>query len=204
MPGRVHIHGVDVKYLPPAQPSARYAYFASIAPHALSISNFLPTPVRTGGRLLDRFLPSSRSRSIRIRTDNGSEFTDLFAVRQERQPQRQALGRAFPSTAPCAGNAIAHRLTLLSRPQTNACSRASTPSLAEAPRPRAANRAAHLAALSPMPNAMPILPPSSPSTIAPAASPPSLPRSPPSSSPTRGRQQTQGRGEARSRLRPVP
>jgi hypothetical protein len=50
-------------------------------------------------------------------TDNGSEFTDRFAVDKKAKPQDRPSGdHAFDRV--CAARAIAHRLTQPFRPQT--------------------------------------------------------------------------------------
>ena len=51
-------------------------------------------------------------------TDNGSEFTDRFAVDKKGKPHDKPSG-THPFDLACAARALAHRLTRPFRPQTN-------------------------------------------------------------------------------------
>ena len=51
-------------------------------------------------------------------TDNGSEFTDRFAVDKKAKPHDKPSGQ-HPFDQACAQHAITHRLTRPFRPQTN-------------------------------------------------------------------------------------
>ncbi len=53
-----------------------------------------------------------------ILTDNGSEFTDRFAVDKKGKPNGRPSGQ-HPFDRACASHAITHRLTKPFRPQTN-------------------------------------------------------------------------------------
>jgi transposase InsO family protein len=114
--GFIHI---DVKYLPPLGRRRSYAYVAIDRATRFVYLEILPdrraaTAAGFLGRFLDRFpLPVHT-----ILTDNGSEFTDRFAVDKKDKPHDKPSG-AHSFDRLCAARAIIHRLTRPFRPQTN-------------------------------------------------------------------------------------
>ena len=122
--GFIHI---DVKYLPPLNRRRRYAGACpggkpgspSTAPPALSISKILPDRrADTAAGFLRRFLDGFALKVHTVLTDNGSEFTDRFAVDKKAKPHDKPSGQ-HPFDRVCAQRAITHRLTRPFRPQTN-------------------------------------------------------------------------------------
>jgi hypothetical protein len=97
-------------------------------------------------------------------TDNGSEFTDRFAVDKKAKPQDRPSGdHAFDRV--CAARAIAHRLTQPFWPQTNGMVERFKPPPRRASCPDAAKQRRPRPPLSqPCRNAMPASTPSSPTT----------------------------------------
>jgi transposase InsO family protein len=68
--------------------------------------------------ILKRFLAHFPHRVHTILTDNGSEFTDRFAVEMKDKPHDRPSGR-HPFDRICARHNIDHHLTKPFRPQTN-------------------------------------------------------------------------------------
>jgi len=179
-PGRF-IH-VDVKYLPPLNRRRSYAYVAIDRATRFVYLEILPNRrAETAAAFLERFLNRFPLTVHRILTDNGSEFTDRFAVDKKDKPHDKPSG-AHPFDRACARHAIAHRLTRPFRPQTNGMVERFNRRLAEHLDRVPQNRAAHHRRFVDHANAMPISTPSSPITIAPACDP-SITTRPPSSSP---------------------
>jgi transposase InsO family protein len=110
---------VDVKYLPPLGRRRSYAYVAIDRATRFVYLEILPdrrgeTATAFLGRFLERFPLTVHT----VLTDNGSEFTDRFAVDKKGKPHDKPSG-AHPFDRACAQRAIAHRLTRPFRPQTN-------------------------------------------------------------------------------------
>jgi transposase InsO family protein len=72
----------------------------------------------TAAGFLDRFLDHFPLEVHTILTDNGSEFTDRFAVDKKAKPKDKPSGD-HPFDRSCARRAITHRLTQPFQPQTN-------------------------------------------------------------------------------------
>ena len=75
----------------------------------------MPTPLQDS---FSRFIAHFPHRLHTILTDNGSEFTDRFAVDMKDKPRDRPSGR-HPFDRVCAEHNIDHRLTKPYRPQTN-------------------------------------------------------------------------------------
>jgi len=114
--GFIHI---DVKYLPPLNRKRAYAYAAIDRATRFVYLEVLPDRrAATAAGFLERFLKSFPLRVHTILTDNGSEFTDRFAVDKKAKPLDRPSGEhAFDLV--CRAHRIAHRLTRPFRPQTN-------------------------------------------------------------------------------------
>ena len=114
--GFVHI---DVKYLPPLNRRRSYAYVAIDRATRFVYLEILPDRRgETAAAFLTRFLGQFPLKVHSILTDNGSEFTDRFAVDKKAKPHDKPSG-AHPFDRACAQRAITHRLTRPFRPQTN-------------------------------------------------------------------------------------
>jgi transposase InsO family protein len=114
--GFVHI---DVKYLPPLNRRRSYAYVAIDRATRFVYLEILPDRrATTAAGFLDRFLDHFPLEVHTIITDNGSDFTDRFAVDKKAKPQDKPSGD-HPFDRSCARRAITHRLTQPFRPQTN-------------------------------------------------------------------------------------
>lgn len=114
--GFIHI---DVKYLPPLNRQRRYAYVAIDRATRFVCLEILPDRrAETAAGFLARFLDRFPLKVHTILTDNGSEFTDRFAVDKKGKPHDRPSGQ-HPFDRLCAGRAITHRLTRPFRPQTN-------------------------------------------------------------------------------------
>jgi transposase-like protein len=114
--GFVH---VDLKHLPKLQRQAAYVFVAiervTRFVHAEIIQS---RDAETVAACLGRFLTAFKHPVHTILTDNGSEFTDRFAVEMKNKPADKPSGRhAFDRV--CAANDIEHRLTKPFHPQTN-------------------------------------------------------------------------------------
>src|SRR5712671_2713499 len=134
---------VDVKYLPPLNRRRSYAYVAIDRATRFVYLEILPNRrAETAAAFLERFLNRFPLTVHRILTDNGSEFTDRFAVDKKDKPHDKPSG-AHPFDRACARHAIAHRLTRPFRPQTNGMVERFNRRLAEHLDRVPQNRAAH-------------------------------------------------------------
>jgi transposase InsO family protein len=114
--GFIHI---DVKYLPPLNRRRSYAYVAIDRATRFVYLEILPDRrAKTAAGFLDRFRASFPLKLHTILTDNGSEFTDRFAVDKKAKPNDKPSGQ-HPFDQLCTQYRIAHRLTRPFRPQTN-------------------------------------------------------------------------------------
>ena len=114
--GFVHI---DLKYLPPLNRRRSYAYVAIDRATRFVYLEILPDrSAATAAGFLQRFLKSFPLQVHSILTDNGSEFTDRFAVDKKDKPLDKPSGQ-HPFDRVCAAHHIKHRLTRPFRPQTN-------------------------------------------------------------------------------------
>jgi transposase InsO family protein len=114
--GFIHI---DVKYLPPLGRRRGYAYVAiDRATRFVYLEILSNRRAATAAGFLERFLDRFPLRVHTILTDNGSQFTDRFAVDKKAKPPDKPSGtHAFDQL--CAARAITHRLTQPFRPQSN-------------------------------------------------------------------------------------
>ena len=114
--GFIHI---DVKYLPPLGRRRSYAYVAiDRATRFVYLEILSDRRAATAAGFLARFVDRFPLAVHTILTDNGSEFTDRFAVDKKAKPHDKPSGtHAFDRL--CAERAITHRLTKPFRPQTN-------------------------------------------------------------------------------------
>lgn len=138
--GFIHL---DVKYLPPLGRRRSYAYVAIDRATRFVYLEILPDRrAATAAGFVERFLDRFPLPVHTILTDNGSEFTDRFAVDKKAKPHGRPSGE-HPFDRLCAARAITHRLTQPFRPQTNGMverfNRRLGEHLARMPR----NRAAH-------------------------------------------------------------
>jgi len=110
--GFIHL---DVKYLPPLGRRRSYAYVAIDRATRFVYLEILPDRrAQTAAGFLERFPLAVHT----VLTDNGSEFTDRFAVDKKAKPQDRPSGtHRFDRI--CAERAVTHRLTQPFRPQTN-------------------------------------------------------------------------------------
>ena len=93
--GSIH---VDVKYLPPLGRRRSYAYVAIDRATRFVYLEILPDRrAATAAGFLTRFLDRFPLAVHTILTDNGSEFTDRFAVDKKGKPQDKPSGET-PST----------------------------------------------------------------------------------------------------------
>jgi transposase InsO family protein len=114
--GFIHI---DVKYLPPLGRRRSYAYVAiDRATRFVYLEILADRRAATAAAFLDRFLARFPLKVHTILTDNGSEFTDRFAVDKKAKPHDKPSGE-HPFDRICGQRTIAHRLTRPFRPQTN-------------------------------------------------------------------------------------
>lgn len=114
--GFVHM---DVKYLPPLNRKRAYAYVAIDRATRFVYLEILPDRRGvTAQGFLARFLAAFPLRVHTLLTDNGSEFTDRFAVDKKGKPDGQPSGE-HPIDRLCAEHGIGHRLARPFRPQTN-------------------------------------------------------------------------------------
>jgi transposase InsO family protein len=110
---------VDVKYLPPLGRRRSYAYVVIDRATRFVYLEILPDRrAATAAGFLARFLDRFPLKVHTVLTDNGSEFTDRFAVDKKGKPHDKPSGtHAFDRL--CAARAITHRLTRPFRPQSN-------------------------------------------------------------------------------------
>ncbi|MFP3944970.1 MAG: IS481 family transposase [Alphaproteobacteria bacterium] len=110
---------VDVKYLTSLGGRRDYAYVAIDRATRFVYVEVLPD--RKGGTaagFLRRFLEAFAYPVHTVLTDNGSEFTDRFAVDKKGKPDDQPSG-GHPFDKVCAAHGIRHKLARPFRPQTN-------------------------------------------------------------------------------------
>ena len=114
--GFIHI---DLKHLPALQRRKSYAFVAIDRATRYVYMEIHPNrDARTAAEFLARFLAHFPHRVHTILSDNGSEFTDRFAVDMKDKPHDQPSGR-HPFDRICSARNIVHRLTRPYRPQTN-------------------------------------------------------------------------------------
>ena len=114
--GFIHI---DLKHLPALEKRKSYAFVAiDRATRYVYLEIHPGRDADTAAGFLNRFLAHFPHRVHTILTDNGSEFTDRFAVDMKDKPHDQPSGR-HPFDRVCAKHRIDHRLTKPYRPQTN-------------------------------------------------------------------------------------
>jgi len=114
--GFIHI---DLKHLPALQRRKTYAYVAiDRATRYVYVEIHPRRDANTSVGFLKRFLDHFPHPVHTILTDNGSEFTDRFAVDMKNKPHDRPSGK-HPFDLLCATRKIDHRLTRPHRPQTN-------------------------------------------------------------------------------------
>jgi transposase InsO family protein len=114
--GFVHI---DIKHLPRLAKKRAYAYVAIDRATRFVYLEILPDrQAQTAADFLERFLASFPLPVHTVLTDNGSEFTDRFAVDKKGKPEGQPSGEHLFDKV-CAAQGVKHRLTRPFRPQTN-------------------------------------------------------------------------------------
>jgi transposase InsO family protein len=114
--GFIHI---DLKHLPALEKHKSYAFVAiDRATRYVYLEIHPKRDAATAEGFLKRFLAHFPHRVHTILTDNGSEFTDRFAVEMKDKPKDRPSGR-HPFDRVCADHRIDHRLTRPYRPQTN-------------------------------------------------------------------------------------
>jgi transposase InsO family protein len=138
--GFIHI---DVKYLPPLGRRRSYAYVAIDRATRFVYLEILPDRrAATAAAFLERFLDSFPLEVHTILTDNGSEFTDRFAIDKKAKPHDKPSGEhSFDRV--CRQRTITHRLTQPFRPQTNGMVERFNRRLGEHLNRMPQNRAAH-------------------------------------------------------------
>src|SRR5580658_7218249 len=110
---------VDLKHLPALQRRRSYAFVAIDRATRYVYLEIQPKrDADTAAGFLSRFLAHFPHQVHTILTDNGSEFTDRFAVDMKNKPRDRPSGR-HPFDRVCAQHRIDHRLTKPYRPQTN-------------------------------------------------------------------------------------
>ena len=114
--GFIHI---DLKHLPALERRKSYAFVAiDRATRYVYLEIHPRRDAETSAGFLGRFLAHFPHPVHTILTDNGSEFTDRFAVDMKDKPRDRPSGR-HPFDRLCAERRIHHRLTRPYRPQTN-------------------------------------------------------------------------------------
>jgi transposase len=114
--GFIHI---DLKHLPALQRCKSYAFVAiDRATRYVYLEIHRRRDGDTAAGFLNRFLAHFPHQVHTILTDNGSEFTDRFAVDMKDKPADRPSGR-HPFDRICTKHKINHRLTKPYRPQTN-------------------------------------------------------------------------------------
>jgi hypothetical protein len=114
--GFIHI---DLKHLPALERRKSYAFVAiDRATRYVYLEIHPKRDAETAAGFLERFLAHFPHRVHTILTDNGSEFTDRFAVDMKNKPHDRPSGR-HPFDRVCAKQKVEHRLTRPYRPQTN-------------------------------------------------------------------------------------
>ena len=114
--GFIHL---DVKYLPPLDRRRSYAYVAIDRATRFVDLEILPDRrAITAAGFLEHFLDRFPLAVHTVLTDNGSEFTDRFAVDKKLKPHDKPSGQhAFDRI--CTRHRITHRLIRPFHPQTN-------------------------------------------------------------------------------------
>jgi transposase-like protein len=114
--GFIHL---DIKYLPPLRSKRAYAFVAiDRATRFVYVEILYDRKGETAAGFLKRFLDSFPIAVHTVLTDNGSEWTDRFAVKKKAKPVDKPSGQ-HPLDRLCAERAITHKLTRPFRPQTN-------------------------------------------------------------------------------------
>jgi transposase-like protein len=114
--GFIHI---DLKHLPALERRKSYAFVAiDRATRYVYLEIHRKRDAETAAGFLKRFLDHFPHPVHTILTDNGSEFTDRFAVDMKDKPKDRPSGR-HPFDRVCAQRKIDHRLTKPYKPQTN-------------------------------------------------------------------------------------
>ena len=114
--GFIHL---DVKYLPPLHRKRAYAYVAiDRATRFVYVEILYDRKGETAAAFLRRFLEAFKVEVHTVLTDNGSEWTDRFAVDKKNKPKDRPSGD-HPIDRLCRQRGIAHKLTRPFRPQTN-------------------------------------------------------------------------------------
>ena len=114
--GFIHI---DLKHLPPLQKRRSYAFVAiDRATRYVYLEIHPRRDAATAAAFLERFLAHFPAKVHTILTDNGSEFTDRFAVDMPGKPKDKPSGN-HPFDRVCATAGIEHRLAKPFHPQTN-------------------------------------------------------------------------------------
>ena len=114
--GFIHI---DLKHLPRLQKQPSYVFVAiDRATRFVHIEIITNKRAQTVAACLNRFLKAFPHQVHTILTDNGSEFTDRFAVDMIGKPEGQPSG-CHPFDRLCAEHGITHKLTRPFSPQTN-------------------------------------------------------------------------------------
>jgi Integrase core domain. len=109
----------DIKHLPALQKRKSYAFVAiDRATRYVYVEIHPNRDGETAAGFLKRFLADFPHPVHTILTDNGSEFTDRFAVDMKDKPHDRPSGR-HPFDQVCGKHGIDHRLTRPYRPQTN-------------------------------------------------------------------------------------
>lgn len=109
----------DLKHLPALERRKSYAFVAiDRATRYVYVEIHPNRDAKTAAAFLTRFLADFPHPVHTILTDNGSEFTDRFAVDMKNKPHDQPSGR-HPFDQLCAQHKIDHRLTKPYHPQTN-------------------------------------------------------------------------------------
>jgi transposase InsO family protein len=114
--GFIHI---DLKHLPALERRKSYAFVAIDRASRFVYLEIHPRRhAETAAGFLKRFLKDFPHPVYTILTDNGSEFTDRFAVDMRNKPKDRPSG-CHPFDLVCADQKIGHRLTRPYRPHTN-------------------------------------------------------------------------------------
>jgi transposase len=114
--GFVHI---DLKHLTRLKHQRSYVFVAIERTTRFVYVEVIPQrDAETISGCLDRFIEAFGYPVHTILTDNGSEFTDRFAVDKKGKPDNRPSGD-HPFDQLCQANGIKHRLTRPYRPQTN-------------------------------------------------------------------------------------
>lgn len=110
---------VDLKHLPRLEGRAAYIWVAiDRATRFVHIEIIEKRDARSTAACLERFIASFPHPVHTVLTDNGSEFTDRFAVDKKNKPEGKPSGD-HPFDARCRRAGIEHRLTKPFHPQTN-------------------------------------------------------------------------------------